>query len=225
MTNTTETNPKLAKIKALMNKANNAGCTDAEASAFRAKVFEMMMREGFTEKDLREVDSTKFISKSVKLLSTTWREDIHLAMSCGDSVGIMTLMKAYDANRGGAYAVFRGPANLIEQAELAFIMLLAQCKTASRKRPKNESQRSFHAGFAAAVKRNVASALKDVEADMPGTGLVLLSLYEQIRDSVGKTRQSNTRSANAGAAGYRAGMTADTNMRQRVAASGRIAIG
>lgn len=224
MNATTATNPVLDKIKALLAKAE-ATTFEAEAELFRTKAFDLMMREGFTEKDLREVDSSKFVSKRIKLKSTTWREDIYLLMTCADANGLVLRMQQYDARQGGAFGFLYGPAHLIEQAELMFVMLHVQCVSACRRRNKYETQNEFHAGFALGVKHNLASAIADVAKDAPGVGLVLKSLHDQIEDKIGSGRASRMRAAAPGSQGLSAGATADANMRARVAASGRKAIG
>src|SRR4051812_11936285 len=109
---TTNTNQStIEKVRALLAKADRSEF-EAEASLFREKAFEIMMREGISERDIADANSDSFTveTKWIKLPSTVWRELQHLGVVVAEINGAVLRAKAYDS-RSGAFAVFYGTAS------------------------------------------------------------------------------------------------------------------
>ena len=225
MTTTSDTpSPFLDKIRKLLAKAS-ATPHAAEAEAFRAKAFELMMREGISESELKaKADEFRVETRSIKLRSTTWREDILLAATVANTLGCVVRYTAY-APGTGARAFFYGSPIQIEAAEQTLNMLLLQRDRASRRRPAYESQREFASGFTLGVSRSLRDARKEV-ADADASLLpALQDAQKRIEDQLEKARKGNIRPAGAGAAGISAGATADTGLRSRLEDGARKALG
>lgn len=219
----TTTSPFIDKIRKLMAKADGTS-NAAEAEAFRAKALELMMREGISEALIRDSDQFKVERHSVKLRSTTWREDIIMSTYVAKAVGCVIRYSAYRSGYG-AHSVFFGTRPQVEAAEAMLQQLMLQRDRASRKRPSHESQRGFASGFAVGVGRSLAEATKEVSKDDANILPVLQSMQDRIEAELDSARSGRMRPASPTQSGIRAGMSADTGMRSRLEQSSRRAIG
>lgn len=214
MTTNQATTSTIDKIKKLFAQANHQNTTDTEAEVFRQKAFELMMKHGVTEDEIRaKADTFTVVQKRIKLKTTTWREDVVLGGIVARANGAFHLYTAY-TSWGGAWIIFAGPADTVEVCEFMFNMLLAQRALASRRRKnKRETQREFASGFNVGVNKTFHQAVKQSDGSLLPA---LQSMRDRIAAMVAHKKGSGLTTAQAGAQGYAAGLTADSGIRQRV---------
>lgn len=213
------------KVKKLLAQAKHPNTSDTEAETFRQKAFEIMMREGLTEADVKDHDEFKVVSKTIKLKSTTWREDVILAGIVARANAAVTRYMAYDSYRGGAFINFYGEADQIEMCELMFASLILQRALAARRRPGNEKQREFASGFNVGLQTTFRRAQTTIETERGSLLPELKSRQDRINEEIGKGRTGRISQAAVGLAGLSAGLTADSGIFKRLNTVGPKAIG
>jgi hypothetical protein len=171
----------LAKIRALLTKAEDPAATPAEAEAFTAKAAELMAKYGVDRAMLAAADPTSDVpgDRIIWIQAPYALDKQRLLSQLGLALGCKTVLK--QSVRGYAVHLF-GYASDLERVDMLFTSLLLQAVNSLAQTPvpywENAAafRRSWLAGFAAMIahrlhqaeKRAAANATQ--EREQAGTG-------------------------------------------------------
>lgn len=224
MTDSTERSPLISKIEALFRKANDPAATGPEREAFLTKAQQLMLKHQIDEIVLntggREVPQDLYYG----LLTGTYARplgSIVYAVARAHSVEAYGYTSGVAGKPDRRTYLFGYPSDTARVKQLAQLFIQdaqqqASLQTGSSPNDTIRRRRSFLFGYAEAIVARYRKAMRDLEDQTPGTGLVLVGRSTEVRSAMQQQhpdiRTERTKSRidqDARNAGFRAGQSSN----------------
>ncbi|MFJ2259521.1 DUF2786 domain-containing protein [Streptomyces sp. NPDC087844] len=232
----------LAKVRAILAKAEDPGCTEAEAEAFTAKATELMAKYGIEQAMLASTGARADApADRIVAMTDPWAREKQSLVS-----GIVTALRGQAVLRSGRMGhrvhMF-GYESDLERAEMLYTSLLLQMthQLAHVEVPYYENTRAYRRSWIIGFRSEVVRRIKEAEARAvaeatrpgqeasgPSTALVLADrtavIEQRMTAEYGKLKARRTTFRGSG---YQAGQAAgrSANIGQTGIAGGRRALG
>lgn len=232
----------LDRVRKLLAKAEDEGCTPEEAEALTAKATELMARYGIDKAMAESRDEVKLMPGSIKIRCDNpyGNYKILLANHIAKTFGCEAIQLSSRQADVRTLHVFGFESDL-QAVEVLYTSVLLQATSQSMHVPSYENARtyriSFWVGFLNVVLPRITEAYgkakTEAEAATPGTALVLadrsLAVKAAYQDAYPRTRTTRARisahSAAGVSAGKKAGQAANLHDRGQAGSGSRTALG